>query len=139
MNSTSIIEISCDIESDLSTCWEAWTSPEQIVNWKFANADWHCPSAENDCRSGGSFSWRMEAKDQSMGFDYAGKYSQVEPHHRIGIELEDKRKVSINFEQIGTKTRITEQFEVEDVNSADLQKQGWQAILDNFKKYTESL
>jgi len=139
MKSTSIIEILCDIESDVSTCWEVWTSPKHIVNWNFANSDWHCPSAENDCRTGGFFSWRMEAKDQSMGFDYCGTYSHVEPHQQIDIELEDKRKVTIKFEQIVAKSRVTERFEVEDVNSAELQKQGWQSILDNFKQYIESL
>lgn len=117
--------------------WELWTRPVHITQWNYAADTWHCPSAENDLRPGGKFSWRMEAKDGSMGFDYSGKYDEVIPHQKVTSTLDDGRKVSVNFSGQDGKTRLTETFEVEDTHSLEQQKAGWQAILDNFRKYAE--
>ena len=133
-----IIEISITVDKPINVVWEYWTKPEHIINWNFASPDWHCPSAINDLRSKGSFNYRMEAKDQSMGFDFYGEYLDVDLHHQINYKLGDERKVWITFENIGGKTLINESFETEDENSAEMQKQGWQAILNNFKQYTEN-
>lgn len=116
--------------------WEFWTSPEHIINWNFATPEWHCPSAKNDLKPGGTFSWRMEAKDGSMGFDYAGKYLKIDEPVLIEKELEDGRKVTISFEALDGKVEVIETFEPDD-NDPELQRQGWQAILNNFKKYVE--
>jgi uncharacterized protein YndB with AHSA1/START domain len=113
--------------------------PEHITKWNFASEDWECPTASNDLREGGVFSSRMQAKDGSMGFDFAGTYSKVISLQQIDYTIGD-RSVNVTFENInGNQTRITEAFEAENENSAELQKNGWQAILENYKKHTESL
>lgn len=116
--------------------WELWTSPEHIINWNFATQEWHCPNAKNDLKPGGAFSWRMEAKDGNMGFDYAGKYIKIEEPVLIEKELEDRRKVTISFKASDGMVEVIETFEP-DENDPELQRQGWQAILNNFKKYVE--
>ena len=118
--------------------WELWTAPEHIQNWNFASEEWCCPAAENDLKPGGKFSWRMEARDGSMGFDYSGIYKKIDPENRIEKELDDQRKVIIEFIKTENGTLVRESFEPESQNSKDLQKQGWQAILDNFKAYAIS-
>lgn len=133
-----IIEISVTVDQPISKVWDYWTKPEHIIHWNFASPDWHCPTAINDLRYQGSFNYRMEAKDQSMGFDFYGEYIDVDLHQKINYKLGDERKVWITFENIVGKTLISESFETEDENSAELQKQGWQAILNNFKHYTEN-
>jgi uncharacterized protein YndB with AHSA1/START domain len=120
-----------------SRVWEYWTDPEHIVNWNFATPEWHCPTAENDLVPGGRFSWRMEARDGSMGFDYAGRYDQIVEGQKIDKTLDDGRKVILIFEKEDNHTRVREIFEP-DENDPELQKQGWQAILENFKNYVES-
>lgn len=116
--------------------WKLWTSPDQIINWNFATPEWHCPNAKNDLKPGGAFSWRMEAKDGNMGFDYAGKYIKIEEPVLIEKELEDGRKVTISFKASDGMVEVIETFEP-DENDPELQRQGWQAILNNFKKYVE--
>lgn len=118
--------------------WELWTKPEHITQWNFATDEWHCPQADNNIEPGGRFNWRMEAKDGSMGFDYSGVYEQVIPNKLIVYKLDDGRQVNIEFFDLDSKTKVTEKFEIEDLNSIDLQRAGWQAILDNFKNYAES-
>jgi uncharacterized protein YndB with AHSA1/START domain len=125
------------VNAPIGPVWEKWTQPEHITKWNHANEDWHCPAATNELREGGSFSWRMEAKDGSSGFDYAGRYDKVVEHNEINYTLDDGRHVWLKFEDLGSKTQITEVFEVEDENTSEMQKQGWQAILDNFKSYVE--
>ena len=117
--------------------WESYTQPEHIVQWNFATSEWCCPTAENDLQPGGKFSWRMEAKDGSMGFDFAGTYDEVRAPEHIAYHLEDNRAVEVRFTQDGGSTRITQSFEVEDENSAEQQRAGWQAILGNFKTHVE--
>ncbi len=119
--------------------WGAWTMAEHITQWNFASDEWHCPSANNDLRPGGRFSWRMEARDGSMGFDFCGTYDLVEQRKRIAGKLDDGREVAVHFEADGEQTRVTETFEAEESNPVEMQKAGWQAILENFRKHVESL
>ena len=112
--------------------------PEHIIHWNNASDDWHTPRAENDFRVGGSFLSRMEAKNGSFGFDFAGAYNEIKTHELIIYTLFDGRKVRINFETAGNATTIIESFEAENENSVEIQKSGWQSILNNFKRYAES-
>ena len=132
------ITIETTVNGDIDKIWDSWTQPEHIVNWNFAIPGWLCPKAVNNLEVGQRFNYRMEARDGSMGFDYEGTYTQIEPNSSIVYELGDGRKVSIAFEKEGDAVSIVEIFEVEDINTAEQQKQGWQAVLDNFKNYVES-
>ena len=118
--------------------WDCFTKPEHIVKWNFASDDWHTPKAENDLRPGGKFSSRMEAKDGSFGFDFQGTYNEVKTHELISYSIEDGRMVTVRFRADGDETTVTSQFEAEAQNPEEMQKAGWQAILDNFKKHVES-
>jgi len=131
------ITIETTVSADVKKVWEYWTKPEHITNWNFASDDWHCPSAENDLRVGGKFTSRMEAKDGSFGFDFGGIYDEVIDHERIAYTMGDGRKAITNFKQLGDKTKITTTFDAESENPVEMQKNGWQAILDNFNKYVE--
>ncbi|AQR96581.1 MULTISPECIES: SRPBCC family protein [Clostridium] len=131
------ITIKATVNVNVKKVWEYWTEPECIKRWNTASEDWHTTIAENDLRVGGKFLSRMEAKDGSFGFDFGGVYDEVELHKLISYTLGDERKVRIIFEENGNKTEITEIFEAESENSVELQKNGWQSILDNFKKYSE--
>lgn len=117
--------------------WVFWTGPEHITKWNSASEDWHTPSATNDLCVGGKFSSRMEAKDGSMGFDFWGVYDEVKTNELIAYTMGDGRVAKIVFTSDGNSTKIVETFEAETENSVELQRDGWQAILDNFKKYTE--
>lgn len=132
------ITVETKVNSSIDKIWEFWTKPEHIVNWNFAIPEWHCPKAKNNLEVGKPFSYRMEAKDGSMGFDYSGTYTKIEPNSEIEYALEDGRKVNITFEREGDSVSIIENFEIEDTNTLEQQRQGWQAILDNFKTYVES-
>lgn len=123
----------------LSTVWQSWTAPVHITGWNAASDDWHTPVAENELRAGGRFRYRMEARDGSAGFDFCGTYDSVLIEKQISCTLDDDRKVTVQFELRGDSTVITETFEAENLNSVELQRTGWQAILDNFKRYTESV
>jgi len=141
MNTTNQVNITIEaiVNAAVETVWNAWSSPEHIVKWNNASEDWHTPRVENDLRTGGKFLSRMEAKDGSFGFDFAGVYDEVKTNELIAYTLGDDRKVSITFTGNGNTTKITETFEAESTNPIEMQKGGWQAILDNFKKYAESL
>ena len=117
--------------------WEYWSKPEHITKWNSASDDWHTPRAENDLRVGGKFTARMEAKDGSFGFDFGGIYDAVRENEYIEYTLGDGRKVKVHFKDQGDSTKVTESFDAESTNSVELQRGGWQAILDNFKKYVE--
>lgn len=117
--------------------WQLWTSPEHITKWNFASPDWHSPEAANDLRLGGKFKYRMEARDKSTGFDFEGEYVEIAPHKKILYKMDDGRKVEIIFKPIDNATYIEETFEPEQDNSRELQKHGWQAILENFRNYAE--
>lgn len=136
-NNKTSITVSVNINANLETVWNKFTLPEHIIHWNFASDDWCSPKAENDLRVGGKFHSRMEAKDGSFGFDFEGTYLQVKPMEFIEYILADERKVKILFETKEHQTLITETFDAENENPIEMQKGGWQAILNNFKKYVE--
>lgn len=135
---TTLLTVQTVIDAPVEVVWKNWTTPADIIKWNNASEDWHTTNAENDLRVGGKFKSRMEAKDGSEGFDFTGKYDSIKLNESIEYTLNDDRKVRINFSREGNKTRIVESFEAENTNSLELQQSGWQAILDNFKRYTES-
>lgn len=126
------IELNC--KAPVEKVWQAWTTPGDIIQWNNASEDWHTPNAENDLRVGGKFSSRMEAKDGSVGFDFWGIYDEVKPNELLEYTMGDGRKTKIIFAANGDETKITQTFEAESENSTEMQRTGWQAILDNFKK-----
>ena len=132
------ITVEATINAPVEKVWKYWTSPEHITQWNNASDDWHTPRAENDLRPGGKFLARMEAKDGSFGFDFWGIYDVVETNERIEYTLGDDRKVKIEFRDLGNATQVIELFEAETVNSVELQKGGWQSILNNFMRYVEA-
>ena len=133
-----LITVENTINAPIDKVWEAWTKPEHVVKWNSASDDWHTPKASNDLREGGKFSFRMEARDGSMGFDFGGVYDIVRNHEYIEYTMSDDRKVKVTFTSLGDATKVIETFEAENTHSIELQKSGWQSILDNFKKYVES-
>jgi uncharacterized protein YndB with AHSA1/START domain len=137
MNVTKIT-IESIISASTKKVWDYYTLPEHITKWNFASDDWHCPKAENDLRVGGKLKSRMEAKDGSFGFDFEAIYDEVINHKKISYNLTDGRQVITAFENQNGKTKVTTTFDAETQNSIELQRNGWQAILDNFKKYVES-
>jgi uncharacterized protein YndB with AHSA1/START domain len=134
-----IITVRTTVKSPVKKVWEHWTEPESIIRWNNASPDWHTPAVKNDLRKGGTFSYRMESKDGKIGFDFWGVYDKIIETKQIDYTLGDGRKVKITFASKGQSTDIIETFEAENSNSIELQKSGWQNILDNFKKYTESI
>ena len=132
------ITVKVKIQGPVEKVWAAWTSPEDIKHWNFASDDWFCPQAEINLQPGGKFSYRMEAKDGSMGFDFEGTFTVIEENKRIKFLLEDNRTVEVNFEVSGEIVTLSETFDTEDEHSAEQQKLGWQSILDNFKKHVEN-
>lgn len=132
------IIVETTIKSPIEKVWELWTSPEHIIHWNNASEDWHTPKAENDLKVGGKFVFKMEAKDGTFGFELEGIYTDVKKNELIAYKMHDGRQVKVNFTGEGDLTKITETFEVEDINTTDLQRNGWQAILNNFKKYAEN-
>lgn len=133
-----VITVESTVNAPVEKVWEFWGKPEHITKWSNASDDWHTPTAENDLRTGGKFSSRMEAKDGSMGFDFGGVYDEVRNNEYIAYTMGDGRKVNVTFAPQGNSTKITESFEAESMNPVEMQQAGWQAILNNFKKYTES-
>lgn len=131
------ITVTAEIETPLTIVWERWTNPAHVVHWNFASSDWHCPSAESDFRTGGSFHYTMAARDGSFSFVLSGTFEEIVDQKSITLRLEDGRLVTTRFEAVDDKTRVTETFEPETMNPVDLQRQGWQAILDNFQAYAE--
>lgn len=135
---TTRITVQTTVNAPVEKAWKFFTTPEHITQWNSASPDWHSPRAENDLRVGGKFSFRMEAKDGSFGFDFGGVYDDVTPNERIEYTMEDSRKVTVEFKSNGNTTELVETFEAEDTNSIELQQMGWQAILDNFKRHVEA-
>lgn len=131
------ISIETDVNAPLSDVWKSWVTPDDIRCWNFAIDSWHCPSAEIDLKAGGKFSYRMEAKDGSMGFDYEGEIIAVDPTRSIHFKLADDREVVVEFHEAGNGIKVVETFEAEDENSAEQQRQGWLGILNNFKRHVE--
>ena len=132
-----IITVRTTINAPVEKVWNLWTDPVHIIHWNFASDDWHTPKAENDLRAGGRFLARMEAKDGSAGFDFTGKYSKVEQNRQLEYIMDDGRNVQVLFIPQRTVTTVMEAFEAEHTNSAEMQQEGWQTILDNFREYVE--
>lgn len=132
------ITVQSRVNAPVSKVWEYWNTPGHITKWNSASPDWHTPKSENDLRVGGRFTARMEAKDGSFGFDFGGTYDEVIPHEKICYTMDDGRKTEISFITDGTETKVIETFEAESENPIEMQQGGWQAILDSFKKYTET-
>ncbi|MBU2645800.1 SRPBCC family protein [bacterium] len=137
-DSTMKITIETTITAGTREVWDCYTDPAHITSWNFASEDWCCPNAENDLQVGGKYKARMEAKDGSMGFDFEATYAELVFGERFTYTLEDGRKVSVFFENLGNKTKVTTTFDAETENSIEMQKNGWQSILDNFKQYVEN-
>ena len=133
------ITVETTINAELNKVWDCWTKPEHIIKWNFASNDWHCPKAKNDLRPKGSFSWRMEAKDGSIGFDFSGTYEKIIEKELITYNMSDGRQASITFSESGNEVRLVETFAAESTHTDEQQKAGWQAILENFKAYVESI
>ncbi len=131
------ITVKSEVNAPVETVWNMWTEPRHIVRWNNASDDWHTPKAENDLREGGRFISRMEARDGSMGFDFTGQYSRVEKNKLIEYTMDDNRKVQVSFKSKGNLTEVIETFEAELTNPVEMQQAGWQAILNNFKRYVE--
>jgi uncharacterized protein YndB with AHSA1/START domain len=134
---TTTITVETRVQGSVPGVWELWTVPEHIVQWNSASDDWHTPRAENDLRVGGKFRYRMESMDGSAGFDFEGEYTEVKTLERIAYTIGDGRKVIVTFLPTGADTHVVESFEAEHSNPPDMQRGGWQAILDNFKRYAE--
>jgi uncharacterized protein YndB with AHSA1/START domain len=132
------ITIETTVKLPIEKVWKYWTSPEHIIHWNNASEDWFTPKAENDLREGGKFLYRMEAKDGSAGFDFGGVYDDIKTNELITYTISDGREVKISFRTNGIETKIAETFEVENTHPIEMQRTGWQSILNNFKKYTET-
>lgn len=132
------VAISARIHAPVESVWECYTSPEHVMRWNHASDDWHSPSAENDLRVGGTFRYRMESKDGREGFDFTGTYTEVIPHERIAYRMDDGRTVLVAFLEEGDSTTVATAFDPETENPIEMQREGWQAILENFRRYVES-
>lgn len=133
------ITIKAQVKGDVQQVWKAYTDPKHIINWNFADPSWHCPKAANDLRIGGEYFTRMEAKDGSFGFDFKAIYKELTPEQSFVYVLEDGREVSVSFIPQVDTTEIVIVFDPENQNPIEMQQAGWQAILDNFKRYAEGL
>ena len=132
------ITVEATINAPVEKVWQRWVHPHHIVHWNQASEDWHTTYAENDLKKGGRFTSRMEEKKGKTGFDYSGTYDEIKINELLSFTLDDGRKVEVKFRSDGSKTHVTEAFEADDAHPADMQRSGWQAILDNFKKYVET-
>lgn len=133
-----MITVQSTINASMEKIWELWTAPEHVMKWNNASEDWHTPSAENDLKVGGKFKYTMASTDGIMRFDFEGVYTNVVNPSLIEYEMADGRKVKIVFEKDAEGIKVIESFDPETVNPEEMQKNGWQAILDNFKKYVEN-
>jgi len=137
MENSTTLTVSTTVNAPITKVWEFWTTPAHIIKWNNASPDWHTPYAENDLTEGARFKSTMAAKDGSMSFDFEGTYTEIVPHQLIAYTLDDHRKVRVEFTTEGESTNIVEAFEAEGTNPIEMQEAGWQAILNNFKKYVE--
>jgi uncharacterized protein YndB with AHSA1/START domain len=126
------------VSADIESIWRAWNTPVDIMQWNAASADWHTPICRVDLRPGGRFYARMEAKDGSAGFDFEGVYIRVIDKALIEYSMSDGREVTVRFEEVHGGVKVTETFDADDEYSAEVQQEGWQSILDNFRRYVET-
>lgn len=134
---TTKITIQAVVAADRQKVWDRYTQPEHITKWNFATDTWHCPAASNDMRVGGKYLARMEAKDGSFAFDFEAVYNEIVDGEKFTYTMPDNREIQVTFEQTDDKTLVTVTFDPENENPVDLQRSGWQSILDNFRKYAE--
>ena len=132
------ITVETTVKAPVEKVWKFWNEPKHITKWCNASDDWHAPYAENDLHVGGKFKTTMAAKDGSFSFDFEGVYTNVKEHQLIEYTMADGRKVKIVFSSQGKETKVTETFDPENENPIEMQRGGWQAILNNFKKHTEA-
>lgn len=132
------ITVDTIVQADLDSVWRAWNDPEDIKQWNAASDDWHTTASAVDLREGGTFSARMEARDGSAGFDFEGTYTRVVPKELIEYRLEDGRNVEVQFTGAADGVLVRETFEAESENQPEVQRKGWQAILDNFTRHVEA-
>lgn len=132
------VTVEAVVNAPVGKVWTCWNDPKHITQWAFASDDWHAPHAENDLRKDGTFKTTMAAKDGSMSFDFGGVYTAVETNRLIAYTMGDGRTVKVEFTTEGNNTRVVETFDAETQHPVDMQRAGWQAILDNFAKYTEA-
>ena len=132
------ITVETAIKASLDRVWAAWNTPEDIRRWNAASDDWHTPRASVDLREGGKFSARMEARDGSEGFDFEGTYTRIVPRRLVEYRMSDGREVSVEFSEDAGRVRVRETFDAETQNPAEMQREGWQAILDSFRRYVEA-
>ena len=137
-NEKTSITVESTVKAPVEKVWKYWNEPDHIKKWAFAMDTWHAPYSENDVRTDGKFKTTMAAKDGSFSFDFEGVYTNVQLNKVIEYTIGDGRKVKIIFTANGNETKVTETFDPESENPAEMQRGGWQAILDNFKKYTEA-
>ncbi len=131
------ITVTSTVNADTKKTWDYYTQPKHITQWNFADPSWQCPSASNDLQVGGKYTARMEAKNGNFVFDLEGTYTEVMEGKKLTFKLDDGREVTASFTADGNATHVSVVFDAEDTNPVEMQKGGWQAILDNFKKYTE--
>jgi uncharacterized protein YndB with AHSA1/START domain len=132
------VTIETEVPAPVEKVWRLWTEPQHITRWNFASPDWCCPTAENDLRVGGTYLARMEAKDGSFGFDFEAIYDEVVHHEVLAFTMLDGRQARTTFEALDGSTEVVTVFDAERENSIEMQREGWQAILDNFKAYVKS-
>jgi len=132
-----LVNVKTVVKLPVGKVWELWTNPWHIIHWNQASAEWHTAKAENDVKKNGRFSYRMEARDGSVGFDFSGEYRKVIKNKHIECFLDDSRNVRITFNEVNNETLISESIEAEETYPVEYQKEGWQSILDNFKRYAE--
>ncbi len=133
------ITIQTTVGVGVERAWEVYTDPGHIKKWAFASDDWEVGDVKNDLRVGGKFLTNMRAKDQSAGFDFTGEYTEIAPNEKIAYTMTDGRKAEVWFKEMGEVTKVTVIFEMENENPEEMQRAGWQAILDNYKKEAEKL
>ena len=134
-----MITVQCTVNVPIDKVWEFWIVPEHIIKWNNASEDWHTPKAINDLKVGGKFCYTMAAKDESMRFVFEGEYTNLNHYSIIEYKLDDNRLVKITFEAVANGVIVSEYFDAEEKHSGEMQRQGWQAILNNFKNYTEKI
>lgn len=132
------VTVEAAVKAPVEKVWKLWSEPQHIVKWNNASDDWHTTKAENDLRAGGKFMSRMEAKDGSFGFDFEGAYDKVITNELIAYTMGDGRKAEVTFAKEGNETKVVTIFEAENENPVEMQKGGWQAIMNSFKKYAEA-
>ncbi|MBI5370846.1 MAG: SRPBCC domain-containing protein [Sphingobacteriales bacterium] len=138
MQTKTLVTVEALINAPVRKVWAFFNGPEHVTKWNQASPDWHCPNASSELRPGGKFSFTMAAKDGSFSFDFGGTYREVVPEQKLSIILDDERKWDVLFAANGNQTHVLETFEAEDENPVELQRGGWQSILNSFKQYAET-